>query len=696
MSCAIFQERYATLAIANRTCDPSLLFLYTFEEGQLNSSIRSTADVSWQNYLGDLVLSDDPARQNPWLIGQSGFFLDGSAETIAASSTRNATAVFDQIAQQNDGSFCLEAWIQSQALQTCTVFGFGTWTSLVGTSQGCMDGKNIAFMQSDWSVYFRVMGLDQVCEFSEANMGTTPTGLHHFVGCVDEFTESVFFYLDGELSFQGNAATSDFLSWSVTSRLMFGPSLDYKTGTTTWQGIVYLAAMYSRVLSATEVSNNYNAGLPNNLPVPNLMQQSCTAQAGANSTLSGLDLGATDVDQELIFELPYSNWLQPQNLTLAIVQLPDSQAGTLYLTLNVGETSLALFSSMLPVWLPDDNASFSLSFLNAPLSAAELLLPAYSVISAFAAFSFVANDGFANGPVAVVYIDLLITPALTSSSSSSSSSAVSSSPSAVSSSASGSSSLLSSSSSSSSSSSVSSGSSSQTAPSLSSSLSSSLIPSDWLSSSQRSSSSSWPSPSSSSSVKPSSSALALASSVFSALSYVSTSTLSTSDSSSTLSPSLSSSSAPSPSSFGGSSSSSSSPSSAWSASFTSSAALTSSAFSSSWASSTSSSSTALSSSSSSSTSSASSSSSSSPVSGSLVSSGVSSSTTAASSSSSPQASSLSSSSSDAGTSATWSAFSSSISSSLPPASTADSYSFSLSSSSSSSSSSGRSLRAALW
>ena len=420
--CVVLASSYSSQWFTNRTCDDSLLFLYTFEEAQLNSSAAQTQDISWQQLLGPLMMNPNAVPASSWLSGQSGVQLHGAANVIALTSARTAATVYQQVRAAHRESFCLESWIQqddSAAQQYSVVLGFTTAAGVTPTTPDCSDGMDVALLQQQSSVAMRTPDVGGGCVVPPGTLGS---GLHHVVGCVDGVSETVATYVDGSLVAGGGISAGYTAAWNGSAQLVVAPeSDDLVVSGPTWRGFVYLMSMYSRALSAAEVQANYLAGLPNNLPVPTLLTQYVTANASTNSslTLASLSLAATDVDQQLMLQSPYSSWIQPQSITLFITALPTPSKGNLsilFLTNPPSPPQLTLSSSMLPYALPHDNSTYSLWFLSGALSASQLLLPAYSVISSFASFQVTPSDGYAYGLTATVYVDLLTQPALTNTS----------------------------------------------------------------------------------------------------------------------------------------------------------------------------------------------------------------------------------------------------------------------------------------
>jgi len=72
-----------------------------------------------------------------------------------------------------------------------------------------------------------------------------------------------------------------------------------------WQGSTFLIAAYNRVLSSTEITQNYNAGIPNSIPLT-LNSQVTAVEDNVHVIL----LNATD----------YQN--TPQQLTMEIMSVP--------------------------------------------------------------------------------------------------------------------------------------------------------------------------------------------------------------------------------------------------------------------------------------------------------------------------------------------------------------------------------------
>ena len=106
---------------------------------------------------------------------------------------------------------------------------------------------------------------------------------HHIVTTVTRTTSTqaqlVVYY--NRVQVQSVTATqTPFTQWVQTNHLQVSPalttSLTPTPSNTTWQGSLYLFAMYNTALSPTSVSINYQSGLPNSQPVVQLPIQQVT------------------------------------------------------------------------------------------------------------------------------------------------------------------------------------------------------------------------------------------------------------------------------------------------------------------------------------------------------------------------------------------------------------------------------------
>ena len=417
--CVSLASSYARQSFSNRTCDDSLLFLYTFEEGQLNSSAVQTADVSWQQLLGPLLLSGSLGACSSWNTGGAGIAFSSTCQTAVSSKSGLSSLIRVLSASRFSFSFTLELWVQPSSLSQCnSIAALGPGT-VVDEGQEQFD---VAMKQTAANIEGDVLGVGGG-DLQLPTSTWSALSLQHVVLVLQQATSAAI-YLNGQLSNTAswgghNAYVS---SWASTDHLVFANTRDTSSGET-WQGVVSLVAMYSRALTSAEVWANYQAGLPNNLPVPSPLAQHVLVNASVlcSLTAASLQLNATDVDQQLSTQAPYSTWLlQPQTVTLYVTALPNnSTGGNLSIVFTSGAATVNLTAAMLPFALPLNNASYSLWFVSAALTGTQLLLPAYSVISAFAAFQVTANDGLAYGPPATVYIDLVVQPMVCNSTSSS-------------------------------------------------------------------------------------------------------------------------------------------------------------------------------------------------------------------------------------------------------------------------------------
>lgn len=224
-----------------RVADTSLLLLYNFNEG----AGATVNDTSANGAALDLAI-DLPAGVS-WVTG--GLQILNNGNDVQIKSGAAATKVFTAL--QGSDSMTLEVWVKSANTTQAgpkRMFSFSQDTSL----------RNFTFGQEAqrWIVRRRLhINTDNngVPSFETANIVTTAK-THVVYTRTSAGVEVIF--VNGVPSTNQTLA-GNFGTWANTHPFIVA---NENGGGRLWEGTLYLAAVYSRALSASEVATNYAAG----------------------------------------------------------------------------------------------------------------------------------------------------------------------------------------------------------------------------------------------------------------------------------------------------------------------------------------------------------------------------------------------------------------------------------------------------
>jgi hypothetical protein len=219
--------------------DAGLVALYTFREGSGND----VHDVSGAQPPADLNVRMSDAGAAQWLDGGGLRFV-----ASAVASSDSMARLYGAILAASE--FTLEAWIhplndRQGTPASARIFGF----TVAGGA-----GTNAVLLAETTKYGFRFRTSDVAnAEIGDAGVAVR---LQHVVAV--RAPGQSHLYLDGALI--ANDTTAGNLStWDQTVPLCVGnaPALDRP-----WLGVVRLAAVYARALTAAEVARNFVAGAP--------------------------------------------------------------------------------------------------------------------------------------------------------------------------------------------------------------------------------------------------------------------------------------------------------------------------------------------------------------------------------------------------------------------------------------------------
>ena len=288
----------------------NLLVLYTFQEGQFNLNTSSTLDQSHQNLLPLLTL---PPLSSAWSTERQGLILTGEYDntTVPSTSIIDSSTIVSYFNIDVTSSFTIEAFISpASLLQRGVLLGFGSWDPSAVDS-GCHGGST---GWRDWYWYQNGSNLVTVLSHAGSTPGCTSVStalnatavVHHVVtsvALVGSSTANVSCYYNGQLVLSKPITQTSFQQWQGSNYLQLSSARlsSPASPAATWQGSLYLFAMYSPALSASDVATNYQSYLPNSAPV--LASQAQSATILQNSTLTPLTtvtFSATDYDGDRI------------------------------------------------------------------------------------------------------------------------------------------------------------------------------------------------------------------------------------------------------------------------------------------------------------------------------------------------------------------------------------------------------------
>ena len=292
-----------------------LLFLYTFNEGQLNPSVNYTADQTTISPSSSLLpyLYIAPVSAN-WSTYRQGINLTGlspSNTTVGIQSSSGVSLLITQLSS----AFTVEAWL-SPACLTCTgaILGFGSWSPSNGSSTGCLGSGSAAAGERDWMfaqsggqllTTLSHHGSPSGCSSVAVTLNSS-AAYHHIATTVSVQSSgssaTVSSFYNGALVSSSSLTASSLSLWDAFNYLQVSAArVSPSSPPSTWQGALYLLAMYRTALSAAEVLTNYQSGLPNSAPVLASLSQTVSVQQDAQLALLPVSFSASDFDDDALF-----------------------------------------------------------------------------------------------------------------------------------------------------------------------------------------------------------------------------------------------------------------------------------------------------------------------------------------------------------------------------------------------------------
>jgi hypothetical protein len=365
---------------------PGLLFLYTFEEGQLDSSASSTVDISSKNTLGPINLN---TAASSLFTDRPGLSLNGNPNVQAGISQKNISSLLVSI--ESTEEWTMESWISPLNFNpTDTIWGVGSWNSPPKMNVPCRTNPSTFNIYQDGFNF----GGQQACQLSSGksctsvkeivsdNISSSINPLIHLV--VTWTNTSVLVYLNGMTTRGASLINVQgwYSQWIASHRLYLAPDLDAAESGVTWEGSIYLLSMYNHALNFTEVNTNYLAGIPLALPQPYPKIQQVVGPQDVETTYQ-IVLNGTDVDTS------YSS------LSLFLTLLPTVGSFQLF----DRDSWRTLVSDSLPCTL---GMGTPITFKYTP--------PTGLIGMGIANFEFKVYDGYSYGPAGIVYFSISATP----------------------------------------------------------------------------------------------------------------------------------------------------------------------------------------------------------------------------------------------------------------------------------------------
>ena len=254
-----------------------LLSLYTFSEGAINPAATATADQSGYvtPVLGNLTGININPLSSSWTAGRPGLHLNGTGNHSRAVSAYNVSKLASILS--STAAFTFELWFTpANASQYGIIAGIGSWAAKSQEPGTCRSSNitynDLAIAQKGTLLSFNLFGGSSVSPqcITAAVSPFNTSAPYHVVVTVG--ASSITTYLNNVPV----TATKSFINmsnWVGNMSLMFGQTLYLLSSPSTytnitWAGDVFLAAIYNRTLSASEVQLNYAAGILHSVPLP--------------------------------------------------------------------------------------------------------------------------------------------------------------------------------------------------------------------------------------------------------------------------------------------------------------------------------------------------------------------------------------------------------------------------------------------
>ena len=312
-SCLLLALSFLPLhtAVVSSRVTANLLVLYTFQEGQFAPNASATLDQSFKNFLPAIDL---PGLSSAWSAQRQGLTLTGLYDnsSVPSPSIIESSTIVSYFKINLQSSFSVEAFFSPASLtQRGALLGFGSWDpSAVDT--GCQGGST---GWRDWYWFQNGSFITTVLSHAGSTPGCSSVSIplsaaaavHHVVTSValvgSTTTANVSCYHNGQLVLSKLITQTSFQQWQGSNYLQLSSARRSTPASpaATWEGSLYLFAMYSPALSGSNVAANYQSYLPNSAPVLASLTQSATIVQNSSLTpLSTITFNATDYDGDSV------------------------------------------------------------------------------------------------------------------------------------------------------------------------------------------------------------------------------------------------------------------------------------------------------------------------------------------------------------------------------------------------------------
>ena len=248
------------------------------------TGMNMDSDVNWYNYGHHTGRGLIKMTNFQWELGTPSYFItDANGQPASSRSSTeslidvsgNNTITINSFDYQNDGSFVFSDSTDYASVSGTLATGCdGNVTMMGWFDQGSRNGAhqtivctNMAYRQGIklMSAYHAQGGAVWVANADGTDSilvntgGTTleNTGIHHIAATRNSTTGAIKVYLDGALVNSGTGSTGN-VSNTSSSNARIG--LEYHSGSYGANATYYDTRVYSRVLSAVEISNMYKQG----------------------------------------------------------------------------------------------------------------------------------------------------------------------------------------------------------------------------------------------------------------------------------------------------------------------------------------------------------------------------------------------------------------------------------------------------
>jgi hypothetical protein len=243
-----------------------LLFLYTFDEGQVPTSPPSEVrDVSGRYLMGNLTASTTGAVS--WSATRQGMTIPSIGGGVRATSVQSSAAVLPLLTNE----FSLEFFLRSPdnpVISNLLIAGFGDWVpgapfEPCNSNEASSDGGWRLFQRfGDLLTFAGVFSSNGVPTCFAGSISLAVDTVHHLVVRARPGVMA----LVSDDSFTTISADDPTFDPEIWGRNTAPLTLALPHVATGWTGSLYMVAMYDRYLSDDEIAANRVLGPPNSVP----------------------------------------------------------------------------------------------------------------------------------------------------------------------------------------------------------------------------------------------------------------------------------------------------------------------------------------------------------------------------------------------------------------------------------------------